>query len=129
MIQMRLKSWCVMLFCFFQAEDGIRDYKVTGVQTCALPICWTFNSEPVVERPAFRFLELKEKVLVACFAFRILYRHLDRVEHAQVIQMALCIQHRRLAQRITGVNIELPGHDPTLGKFQTAEQNTVHEDL
>src|SRR5256885_6665351 len=26
---------------FFQAEDGIRDYKVTGVQTCALPICAT----------------------------------------------------------------------------------------
>src|SRR2546426_545017 len=29
---------CVFFF-FFQAEDGIRDYKVTGVQTCALPIC------------------------------------------------------------------------------------------
>src|SRR5256885_4171363 len=28
----------VKLFFFFQAEDGIRDYKVTGVQTCALPI-------------------------------------------------------------------------------------------
>src|SRR5205807_6195225 len=28
----------VALFFFFQAEDGIRDYKVTGVQTCALPI-------------------------------------------------------------------------------------------
>src|ERR1022692_1955668 len=27
-------------FFFFQAEDGIRDYKVTGVQTCALPISW-----------------------------------------------------------------------------------------
>src|SRR6266566_8369474 len=30
-----------VIFCFFfffQAEDGIRDYKVTGVQTCALPI-------------------------------------------------------------------------------------------
>src|SRR5256885_7093968 len=25
-------------FLFFQAENGIRDYKVTGVQTCALPI-------------------------------------------------------------------------------------------
>src|SRR5438046_5216851 len=24
---------------FFQAEDGIRDWSVTGVQTCALPIC------------------------------------------------------------------------------------------
>src|SRR5256886_14548721 len=28
---------CVCLF-FFQAEDGIRDLTVTGVQTCALPI-------------------------------------------------------------------------------------------
>src|SRR5688572_31819700 len=31
-----------MKFCcffFFQAEDGIRDLTVTGVQTCALPIC------------------------------------------------------------------------------------------
>src|SRR5258707_907277 len=27
-------------FFFFQAEDGIRDIGVTGVQTCALPICW-----------------------------------------------------------------------------------------
>src|SRR3712207_7935643 len=29
------------MFFFFQAEDGIRDIGVTGVQTCALPIfCW-----------------------------------------------------------------------------------------
>src|SRR6266446_7150530 len=28
----------IEIFFFFQAEDGIRDYKVTGVQTCALPI-------------------------------------------------------------------------------------------
>src|SRR5207237_7412788 len=27
------------VFFFFQAEDGIRDSSVTGVQTCALPIC------------------------------------------------------------------------------------------
>ena len=32
-----------MLFCFFfQAEDGIRDDRVTGVQTCALPILEDF---------------------------------------------------------------------------------------
>src|SRR3989440_9587944 len=34
-------------FFFFQAEDGIRDLIVTGVQTCALPICvgvnWIFR--------------------------------------------------------------------------------------
>src|SRR5688500_19064944 len=28
----------MLSYFFFQAEDGIRDYKVTGVQTCALPI-------------------------------------------------------------------------------------------
>src|ERR1039457_427632 len=31
-------SWLFFFFFVFQAEDGIRDYKVTGVQTCALPI-------------------------------------------------------------------------------------------
>src|SRR5260221_5604141 len=29
---------CYLFFFFFQAEDGIRDHCVTGVQTCALPI-------------------------------------------------------------------------------------------
>ena len=29
----------VVFLFFFQAEDGIRDTSVTGVQTCALPIC------------------------------------------------------------------------------------------
>src|SRR5438105_15808906 len=33
-----LLSPCLSLFFFFQAEDGIRDPLVTGVQTCALPI-------------------------------------------------------------------------------------------
>src|SRR5256885_13256138 len=37
-----------MLCFFFQAEDGIRDYKVTGVQTCALPIWrWPRRSRSV----------------------------------------------------------------------------------
>src|SRR5207244_8066379 len=34
-----LCAFCVVCVCFFfQAEDGIRDDLVTGVQTCALPI-------------------------------------------------------------------------------------------
>src|SRR2546426_7516038 len=36
-------------FFFFQAEDGIRDYKVTGVQTCALPISWAAWPNPWLE--------------------------------------------------------------------------------
>src|SRR6266446_5342344 len=38
----------MIFFFFFQAEDGIRDYKVTGVQTCALPI---FFVRAVAKRP------------------------------------------------------------------------------
>src|SRR3989454_8208166 len=34
----RFLVFLCFFFFFFQAEDGIRDYKVTGVQTCALPI-------------------------------------------------------------------------------------------
>src|SRR5690606_12466827 len=43
-------------FFFFQAEDGIRDFHVTGVQTCALPI--SFN------RPRFRGGPTMPNVLV-----------------------------------------------------------------
>src|SRR5256885_9217710 len=57
----RVLSRCVFLFFFFQAEDGIRDYKVTGVQTCALPISLQ-EAEAVyrqlyeVNAPLLRFL-------------------------------------------------------------------------
>src|SRR5690349_23752467 len=34
-----MRVWYSFVFFFFQAEDGIRDLYVTGVQTCALPIC------------------------------------------------------------------------------------------
>src|SRR5690606_39884058 len=41
---------------FFQAEDGIRDFHVTGVQTCALPILlrcvWNFAAPPPGGRDA-----------------------------------------------------------------------------
>src|SRR5205807_4361545 len=40
-------------FFFFQAEDGIRDYKVTGVQTCALPIFITRATYPVLGFPQY----------------------------------------------------------------------------
>src|SRR2546422_3560091 len=37
-------NWIIF---FFQAEDGIRDVAVTGVQTCALPICHTAAWPPI----------------------------------------------------------------------------------
>src|ERR1019366_10646233 len=44
-------------FVVFQAEDGIRDWSVTGVQTCALPICLDLDLGP------FWFGELNGKFL------------------------------------------------------------------
>src|SRR5688500_19947091 len=45
------RPWCDPFFS--QAEDGIRDYKVTGVQTCALPIYesegWCLKQNPDAE--------------------------------------------------------------------------------
>src|SRR5690625_7971945 len=41
------------LFFFFQAEDGIRDGHVTGVQTCALPISSWNGQRASYSRPTF----------------------------------------------------------------------------
>src|SRR5688500_20027616 len=43
----------ILLF-LFQAEDGIRDYKVTGVQTCALPISQPAPAGPEKPREGLR---------------------------------------------------------------------------
>src|SRR5437870_7092971 len=43
-----------VLFFFFQAEDGIRDGHVTGVQTCALPISTCGIFTPIRRKNATR---------------------------------------------------------------------------
>src|SRR5256886_32868 len=57
---------------FFQAEDGIRDLTVTGVQTCALPISAAVasvrsgaRSGPLLQRPALRGLGHRRQLAVA----------------------------------------------------------------
>src|SRR5438034_7467144 len=44
--------WFFICFFFFQAEDGIRDHCVTGVQTCALPIWWRGGTDGIARCPA-----------------------------------------------------------------------------
>src|SRR6266542_5125389 len=49
-------SLSMIFFFFFQAEDGIRDATVTGVQTCALPISATvFNGASAADAEAALF--------------------------------------------------------------------------
>ena len=57
--------FCWVLFClffFFQAEDGIRDWSVTGVQTCALPI-WLYGKFTPALRDAFNCVGWKGRSL------------------------------------------------------------------
>src|SRR2546430_5427138 len=43
--------YVVFVFFFFQAEDGIRDLTVTGVQTCALPISTVRRVSLPIDQP------------------------------------------------------------------------------
>src|SRR6266700_8018136 len=49
-----------LFFFFFQAEDGIRDFHVTGVQTCALPISQESTPELVNEHRSLSHASLSE---------------------------------------------------------------------
>src|SRR5918995_7442150 len=63
---MTYRVGCIFAIFFFQAEDGIRDYKVTGVQTCALPI--TSGSAPRNDID-FVFTDAEEPWLLGAQAF------------------------------------------------------------
>src|SRR5690606_40321643 len=58
-----LLFFLVFFFFFFQAEDGIRDFHVTGVQTCALPIWRTVNPVPLLEEAKSRLSQPALEVL------------------------------------------------------------------
>src|SRR5437763_11874464 len=51
------------VFFFFQAEDGIRDTSVTGVQTCALPICQLFTPRHPATRASLAAAVAAEQAL------------------------------------------------------------------
>src|SRR5438132_202252 len=50
---------------FFQAEDGIRDHCVTGVQTCALPILDHLLLQEVVEDQKLRLTLAQQQMIQA----------------------------------------------------------------
>src|SRR5437762_4343759 len=78
---------CVLFF-FFQAEDGIRDTSVTGVQTCALPIYVSRNVLDIFIEPAAEDLDEvphQKRNILRAFAKR---RDLNRENVEPVIKVA-----------------------------------------
>src|SRR5205085_6621873 len=76
-----LESAC---FFFFQAEDGIRDLTVTGVQTCALPI-WGIEGSPTMAEEQSRAAEyLKQAVRLRQLGRDTRYPEVRRSEERRV---------------------------------------------
>src|SRR5256886_12714431 len=87
-------SICCVFF-FFQAEDGIRDLTVTGVQTCALPIC----------EGLLGLLELLVCVPQALaksqrIALDDLMDDVEEIRHAQALQPLFCELNRSEERRV-----------------------------
>src|SRR2546430_11901170 len=57
---MRRATLSIVFFFFFQAEDGIRDLTVTGVQTCALPISAPNDNEVAHRALAWAHIQRKD---------------------------------------------------------------------
>src|SRR2546421_11033198 len=84
-----MENLCCDMFFFFQAEDGIRDLIVTGVQTCALPICRALAERLDTERRAAQEIEIAKQVQARLFPQS--QPPLKTLEYA-----GLCIQARKV---------------------------------
>src|SRR2546427_3521865 len=93
-------------FFFFQAEDGIRDLTVTGVQTCALPILPLSISDPERIRRLDAVDEVKRALdLAELVPFRYLVQHVgssrDRKStrlnssHSQISYAVFCLKKKK----------------------------------
>src|SRR5436305_9097313 len=103
------------MFFFFQAEDGIRDADVTGVQTCALPI-YLFVDERVridvlQERVRQKMETLADKQVYlrgdATVTYQDLMEVFDRLKSAGVDKVGLVT--KRSEERRVGKSVEVGG--------------------
>src|SRR5688572_30896559 len=81
-------------FFFFQAEDGIRDLTVTGVQTCALPISTTIGEQIV--QPLFPL------VWEAFVDFRLEATYLTRLDRGVIQRLVARLAQQRSEERRVG---------------------------
>src|SRR3712207_2332227 len=119
-MQGRGKGWKI---CFFQAEDGIRDIGVTGVQTCALPILQDFIARTIEQatrdgysttllgrrRPAPELRASNRQT--RGFGERLAVNFVMQGTAADIIKTAMVSIHRRLREGGRAARLVLQVHD------------------
>src|SRR5256884_9036827 len=101
-----MDSLCSVFFFFFQAEDGIRDVAVTGVQTCALPILYLRARSGISYLPqepsVFRQLTSEENLLAVLETLPLTpEQQRDRLEEL-LVQMGLETVRQSKAYTLSG---------------------------
>src|SRR5256885_12770009 len=102
---------------FFQAEDGIRDYKVTGVQTCALPISRCFVSQPT--------LSAQLKKLEQALGVQLIERAPNNVSLTPAGEEIVARARRILEASDEVVTLARSQRDPLAGKLRVALLPTI----
>src|SRR2546430_3069229 len=94
-------------FFFFQAEDGIRDLTVTGVQTCALPILLVSH----LGRPGG---EVDARLSMAPVAQRLRDRKSTRLNssHSQISYAVFCLKKKKNTTRDALMHAQRREHTP-----------------
>src|SRR3989441_4287036 len=110
----------VCFFFFFQAEDGIRDKLVTGVQTCALPISMLPKNSSVSRWKAFRRLSSKSGKRFTTGSLVLRERTLN---HCPV---KLLISDSRSEERRVGKSVDLGGRRIIKKKKDTYKSDRDH---
>src|SRR5690606_41185591 len=92
---------CLIFYFFFQAEDGIRDFHVTGVQTCALPISITLGRNSIDGRhdvPMYLVMVGGPANVAAELDRPIAHASLDPIYPNPVIETATRSEERRVGK-------------------------------
>src|SRR5699024_11309949 len=95
---------CDVCFFFFQAEDGIRDRNVTGVQTCALPISYTKLIESAKQQPEYHYDQI-DGTIVGFYAPTLFHGRSE--EHTSELQSRFDLVCRLLLVKKNQTNIPL----------------------